>query len=193
MPSGRRTIRNPVNPHLNLVNNMHVIKMVGSLFLLFCPGGPALAQSNIAIPADLLHQFSGVGATGAAVKLWLFITVIILLATAIINLLCWIYIFIRELVWTSSTWIATRAANENTKKFAKDIFPAFLFAIFGSLIVCFVIVLVLGKDVITRDQFMAMVEKGDTAGVRRALEQVGMDDMPSGKDLLMQMQAGQQE
>ena len=67
---------------------MHVIKMVGSLFLLFCPGGPALAQSNIAIPADLLRQFSEVGATGAAVKLWLFITVIILLATVIINRWC---------------------------------------------------------------------------------------------------------
>ena len=193
MPSGRRTIRNPVNPHLNLVNNMHVIKMVGSLFLLFCPGGPALAQSNIAIPADMLRQFSGVGATGAAVKLWLFITVIILLATVIINLLCWIYIFIRELVWTSSTSIATGAANENARKLAKNIFPAFLFSIFGSLIVCFVLVLVLGKDVITRDQFIDMVEKNDIEGVRHALEQVGMDDMPSGKKLLMQMQSGRQE
>lgn len=193
MPSGRRTIRNPVNPHLNLVNNMHVIKMVGSLFLLFCPGGPALAQSNIAIPADMLRQFSGVGATGAAVKLWLFITVIILLATVIINLLCWIYIFIRELVWTSSTSIATGAANENARKLAKNIFPAFLFSIFGSLIVCFVLVLVLGKDVITRDQFIAIVEKNDIEGVRHALEQVGMDDMPSGKKLLMQMQSGRQE
>ena len=172
---------------------MHVIKMVGSLFLLFCPGGPALAQSNIAIPADMLRQFSGVGATGAAVKLWLFITVIILLATVIINLLCWIYIFIRELVWTSSTWIATGAANENARKLAKDIFPAFLFSIFGSLIVCFVLVLVLGKDVITRDQFIDMVEKNDIEGVRHALEQVGMDDMPSGKELLMQMQSGRQE
>lgn len=172
---------------------MHVIKMVGSLFLLFCPGGPALAQSNIAIPADMLRQFSGVGATGAAVKLWLFITVIILLATVIINLLCWIYIFIRELVWTSSTSIATGAANENARKLAKNIFPAFLFSIFGSLIVCFVLVLVLGKDVITRDQFIAIVEKNDIEGVRHALEQVGMDDMPSGKKLLMQMQSGRQE
>ena len=46
---------------------------------------------------------------------------------------------------------------------------------------------------ITRDQFIAMVEKNDIEGVRHALEQVGMDDMPSGKKLLMQMQSGRQE
>lgn len=173
----------------HLRNAMFQAGMVCCVFI----GVPALAQSNIVIPTDLLRQFSAIGPLGAGLRLWLGITVLILLATAAISLFCWIYVFIREQVWTSDTWIATRAANENTKKFAKDIFPAFLFAIFGSLIVCFVIVLVLGKDVITRDQFIAMVERGDTEGVRHALEQVGMDDMPSGKKLLMQMQAGKQE
>lgn len=190
MPSGRWTTRNPVNPHLNLVNNMHVIKMVGSLFLLFCPGGPALAQSNIAIPADLLRQFSAITPAEAGVKLWLHMMAIILLVTAAICLLCWIYVF---MVWISNTHVAIKEANENTRKFFKAILPAFVFAIIGSMASCFAIVKGFENNVITRDQFIDMVEKNDIEGVRHALEQVGMDDMPSGKELLMQMQSGRQE
>ena len=151
---------------------------------------PALAQSNIAIPADLLRQFSEITPTGAGVKLWLHMMAIILLVTAAICLLCWIYIF---MVWISNTYIAIKEANENTRKFFKAILPAFILAIVGSMVSCFAIVKGFENDVITRDQFIAMVEKGDTEGVRHALEQVGMDDMPSGKKLLMQMQSGRQE
>ena len=97
------------------------------------------------------------------------------------------------MVWISNTHVAIKEANENTRKFFKAILPAFVFAIIGSMASCFAIVKGFENNVITRDQFIDMVEKNDIEGVRHALEQVGMDDMPSGKELLMQMQSGRQE
>ena len=166
---------------------MHVIKMVGSLFLLFCPGGPALAQSNIAIPADLLRQFSAITPAEAGVKLWLHMMAIILLVTAAICLLCWIYVF---MVSYETIHFFEQIPEKSQKQYD---FPAFVFAIIGSMASCFAIVKGFENNVITRDQFIDMVEKNDIEGVRHALEQVGMDDMPSGKELLMQMQSGRQE